>query len=155
MSNSKSANSDLAAAGESRFRAAGRRVTPQRRLVLRILAEAGGHLDAREVYDRARLHDRRVSLATVYRALNTLRDLGLVRELHLDEEHHHYELDAADGHSHLVCVRCGRVIEVDSRAFVEAAKAAAEVHGFTVTRAQVELAGTCADCTGEILRTVR
>ena len=146
MSDSKSLNSDLATAGEGRVRAAGRRVTPQRKLVLRILAEAGGHLDAREVYDQARLHDRRVSLATVYRALHTLRDLGLVRELHLDEEHHHYEMDGQDGHSHLVCLRCGRVVEVDSRAFTEAARATGEMHGFAVTRAQVELTGTCADC---------
>jgi Fe2+ or Zn2+ uptake regulation protein len=137
---------DLAVVSEGRFRAAGKRMTHQRRLVLHILAQAGSHLDAREVYERARRQDARLSLATVYRALNTLKESGVVRELHLDEEHHHYELDRQDGHSHLVCLGCGRVTEVDSRAFVDAALAAGEASGFAITSAQVELTGFCAAC---------
>jgi Fur family ferric uptake transcriptional regulator len=137
---------DLARVSEGRFRAAGKRMTSQRRLLLRILAEAGGHLDAREVYERARQHDIRLSLATVYRTLNSLREAGVVRELHLDEEHHHYELDGQDGHSHLVCLGCGRVTEVDSRAFVEAAQAIGRTSGFAIASAQVELDGYCAEC---------
>jgi Fur family transcriptional regulator, ferric uptake regulator len=137
---------DLAMVSEDRFRAAGKRMTNQRRLLLRILAEAGGHLDAREVYERARQHDPRLSLATVYRTLNSLREAGVVRELHLDEEHHHYELDGQDGHSHLLCLGCGRVIEVDSGALVEAAQAIGQASGFAVAGAQVELTGYCAEC---------
>jgi Fe2+ or Zn2+ uptake regulation protein/Fe2+ transport system protein FeoA len=137
---------DLAVVSEGRFRAAGKRMTNQRRLLLRILAEAGGHLDAREVYDRARQRDRHLSLATVYRTLSSLKEAGVVRELHLDEEHHHYELDVQDGHSHLVCLGCGRVIEVDSQAFAEAAQAIGQASGFTVASAQVELTGYCAAC---------
>lgn len=141
---------DLATVSEGRFRAAGKRMTGQRRLLLRILAEAGGHLDAREVYERARQHDSRLSLATVYRTLNSLKDAGVVRELHLDEEHHHYELDGQDGHSHLVCLGCGRVIEVDSRALVEAAQAIAHASDFVVAGAQVELTGYCAECQQDV-----
>jgi len=121
-------------------------MTHQRRLLLRILAEAGGHLDAREVYDRARRQDPRLSLATVYRTLNSLTEAGVVRELHLDEEHHHYELDGQDGHSHLVCLGCGRVTEVDSRTFVDAAQAIGQASGFVVAGAEVELTGYCAGC---------
>ena len=137
---------DLAGVSEGRFRAAGKRMTNQRRLLLRILAETGGHLDAREVYDRARQHDPRLSLATVYRTLSSLKEAGVVRELHLDEEHHHYELDGQDGHSHLVCLGCGRVIEVDSRAFVEAAQAIGHASSFVISSAQVELTGYCTEC---------
>lgn len=137
---------DLAMASEGRFRATGKRITQQRRLLLRILAEAGGHLDAREVYDRARQQEPRLSLATVYRALSSLKGAGVVRELHLDEEHHHYELDRQDGHSHLVCLRCGRVTEVDNWAFVDAAQAIGRASGFAITSAQVELTGICPEC---------
>jgi Fe2+ or Zn2+ uptake regulation protein len=70
----------------------------------------------------------------------------VVRERHLDDEHHHYELDGQDKHSHLVCLVCGRVIEMESTAFVEAALAAGEAHGFEIASAQVELTGYCADC---------
>jgi Fur family ferric uptake transcriptional regulator len=137
---------DLSAAAERRLRNAGKRLTPQRKRVVRILAEAGGHLDATEIYERGRRQDARLSLSTVYRTLSALKETGVVRELHLDDEHHHYELDAQDQHSHLVCLSCGRVIEVDSGALARAAVTLGEAHGFEIASAQVELTGYCADC---------
>ena len=137
---------DLAVVGERRLKLAGKRITNQRKLVLAILAEADGHLDAYDIYERGLKRDTRLSLSTVYRTLNILKKADLVRELHLDDEHHHYELDDQDEHSHLVCLECGRVIEVDSSAFAEVAKATGEAHGFEIASAQVELTGLCADC---------
>lgn len=137
---------DLLVVGQRRLRAAGKRITPQRKLVLDILAEADGHLDAHDIYARGRSRDERLSLSTVYRTLGILKETGLVRELHLDDEHHHYELDGQDEHSHLVCRGCGRVIEVDSSAFAEVAVSTAEAHGFEIASAQVELTGYCAEC---------
>ncbi len=142
---------DLVVVGERRLRAAGKRITPQRRLVLTILAQASenlgsGHLDAYDIYERGRGQDASLSLSTVYRTLSVLKEASVVHELHLDEEHHHYELDSKDEHSHLVCLACGRVIEVDIAVFSEAAVAASEAHGFEIASTHVELAGYCADC---------
>jgi Fur family ferric uptake transcriptional regulator len=137
---------DLVTVGERRLRARGKRITPQRRLVLRILADAGGHLDATEIYERGRRQDARLSLSTVYRTLVTLKESGLVRELHLDDEHHHYELDDQNEHWHLVCLSCGRVIEVDGKALTQVATTLGAIHGFEIASAQVELTGYCADC---------
>jgi Fur family ferric uptake transcriptional regulator len=137
---------DLVTTSERRLRRAGKRITPQRKLVVRILAQAGGHLGADDIYDRGRRQDARLSLSTVYRTLNVLKETDVVRELHLDDEHHHYELDAQDEHYHLLCLACGRVIEVDGSAFSRVAKAAGEAHGFEVASSRVELAGYCADC---------
>lgn len=137
---------DPVSLGQRRLRAAGMRATRQRRLILGVLAQSGGHLDATDIFQRARHLDRRLSLSTVYRALNAFKAAGVVRESHLDQEHHHYELDAQDDHSHLVCLACGRVVEVGSDAFLDAAKATATAHGFEIASAQVELTGTCADC---------
>ena len=137
---------DLAIQGERCLRAAGKRMTSQRKLVVDILSQAEGHLDASDIYELGRRQDARLSLATVYRTLSVLKETGVVRELHLDDEHHHYELDGQDKHSHLVCLACGRVIEMESMAFVEAALAAGEAHGFEIASAQVELTGYCADC---------
>lgn len=128
------------------LRTMGRRMTPQRRLVVDILSQAEGHLDATDIYERGRRRDARLSLATVYRTLSILKEAGVVRELHLDDEHHHYELDDQDKHSHLICLSCGRVIEVDSAAFVEAAQAVGQAHDFEIATAHVELTGYCADC---------
>jgi Fe2+ or Zn2+ uptake regulation protein len=137
---------DLVVIGERRLRVAGKRITPQRRLVLSILAQADSHLDAHDIYERGRRRDARLSLSTVYRTLGVLKETGLVRELHLDDEHHHYELDGRDEHAHLVCLRCGRVLEVDSSSFAEVVGALGEMHGFEIASAQVELTGTCVDC---------
>lgn len=137
---------DMRAVGERRLRAARKRITPQRRLVLSVLAETDGHLDAHDIYERGRSQDARLSLSTVYRTLGILKETGVIRELHLDQEHHLYELDGKDEHSHLVCLSCGRVIEVDSVPFAEAATAVGETHGFEIASAQVELAGYCARC---------
>ena len=140
---------DQVVVGERRLRAAGKRITPQRKLVLSILVGADGHLDAHDIYERGRQQGFHLSLSTVYRTLSALKEAGVVRELHLDDEHHHYELDDRDGHSHLVCLTCGRVIEVDSSAFAEAARVTGDAHGFEVASAQVELVGYCADCRQE------
>jgi len=142
---------DLDAPSNRKLRSAALRVTPQRRLIVEILSHAQGHLDAAEVYEQARQQDARLSLATVYRTLHALKQAGIVRELHLDDERHHYELDTADKHSHLVCLTCGRIIEVDSAAFARAARAAGKAHGFDVTRTYVELTGYCAECSREAL----
>jgi Fur family ferric uptake transcriptional regulator len=135
---------ELALVGERRLRAAGKRITSQRRLVLDILAQANRHLDASDIYVQGLRHDAQLSLSTVYRTLNVLKETGVVRELHLDDEHHHYELNGEDEHSHLVCLGCGRVVEVDGKVFAQAAAAVGRAHGFEV--AQVELTGYCADC---------
>ncbi len=152
---------DLVVVGERRLRAAGKRITPQRKLVLTILAQASenlgaghldaghpdpGHLDAYDIYERGRRQDVSLSLSTVYRTLSVLKEAGVVHELHLDEEHHHYELDSKDEHSHLVCLACGRVIEIDIAVFSEAAMVASEAHGFEIASTHVELAGYCVDC---------
>jgi Fur family transcriptional regulator, ferric uptake regulator len=140
---------DLVPGYERRLREAGKRITPQRQLVLSVLAGVDGHLDAQEIYERGRRRDPRLSLSTVYRTISALKETGAVRELHLEGEQHHYELDKKKEHSHLVCVACGRVIEVDSNVFEKAAAAASKDHGFQVTSAQVELSGFCAACLQE------
>jgi Fur family ferric uptake transcriptional regulator len=140
---------DLTKQSERQLREAGKRLTPQRRVILDILSKTDAHLDAQAIYARARSREARLSLATVYRTLSILKDTGLVHELHLDEEHHHYELAGKEEHSHLVCLGCGCVIEVDHAAFFEVAMAVSQAHGFDLASAQVELRGYCRQCAAE------
>jgi len=63
---------------------AGMRVTNQRALIMEIIRQGQGHLDADEIYRRAREKEPRLSLSTVYRALQMFKKLGLVEELHFD-----------------------------------------------------------------------
>jgi Fur family ferric uptake transcriptional regulator len=128
------------------LRACGKRVTAQRRLVLEIVAGSEGHLDAGEIYRRARTRDPRISLSTVYRNLNLLQELGIISELHLDEEHHHYEVKQDSGHHHLICSRCDSVVEFDSPLADRLISEVAEQEGFSIERAHIDLVGVCGEC---------
>ncbi len=129
---------------EHELRAAGGRVTPQRRLIASILQEQDGHLSADEIYLLARQRRASVSLATVYRTLGRLKESGLVRELRLTGDRCHYEIDKA--HQHMVCLLCGKVIEFVCPGYRDALNEPANQHGFQITSARVKLLGYCADC---------
>ncbi len=131
---------------ERRLRAAAGRITPQRRLIASILQEQGGHLSAEDIYLLARRQHPRLSLATVYRTLGWLRESGLVRELRLNGDRCHYEVERGEGHQHMVCLGCGRVIEFICSHCPDVHGGLADQHGFHITGARVELVGYCADC---------
>jgi Fe2+ or Zn2+ uptake regulation protein len=124
-------------------------VTGQRRLLLELIQAGEGHLDAQELFRQARERDPRLSLSTVYRTLDLLRDMGLVNELHLGEEHHHYEMKPVREHHHLICQACGQVEEFHSSLIDRLRLAVARDHGFEVMQAQVDLTGYCARCRKE------
>jgi Fur family transcriptional regulator, ferric uptake regulator len=131
---------------QSRLRTTGRRLTGQRQLLLQLLEEHGGHLDAHELFRLASEQNPRLSLSTVYRTMNLLRDLGFVNEVHLGEEHHHYELRPSSEHCHVVCMNCGKVVEIGCE-LVEQLKAnVVEQYDFEITDAQVDLVGLCGEC---------
>ena len=75
------------------FRETGRRLTSQRRLILEVLESSDEHLEAEALYNQAKELDPNVSLPTVYRTLAILKEMGLVEEHRLGEEHSHYEFD--------------------------------------------------------------
>jgi Fur family ferric uptake transcriptional regulator len=128
------------------LRSEGKRITPQRSLLLRVIKESDGHLDADEIYRLAREKDPTISLSTVYRNLNILKELGLISELHLDQEHHHYELRDATDHYHLICSDCDRVIEFDSSLVGELMNQVSGEHQFLIERVHIDLVGLCAKC---------
>ena len=128
------------------LRAGGLRVTNQRALILEIIRQGQGHLDADEVYRRAREKQPRLSLSTVYRNLRTLKELGLVDELHFDETHHHYEAKPSSEHHHLVCLGCGRVIEFRYPLAHYVKSMVAEAKDFDIVEAEVRMIGYCSKC---------
>jgi Fur family ferric uptake transcriptional regulator len=122
------------------------RVTAQRTLLLEMLRHSGGHVDADELYRRARKKNTRISLSTVYRNLQLFKKLELVDERHFDEEHHHYEVKSGEEHQHLLCIRCGKVVEFDypvSRKFKENV---GQKYGFHITGVEIHMTGLCSGC---------
>ena len=128
------------------FRSEGRRLTSQRRLILRVLEESEKHLDAESLYDRVKVQDPDVSLATVYRTLTLFREMGLVEEQGLGEGHSHYEAARGRPHYHFVCSGCDRVIEFDTPWVMRIARELAGQEGVQVTGAHLRMSGYCAWC---------
>ncbi len=125
---------------------AGLRVTNQRALLLEIIRQGEGHLDAFELYRRAREKQPRLSLSTVYRALQQFKNLGLVEEVHFDESHHHYEVKPPAGHHHLVCLGCGRVIEFNYPLARQVKRNVPEARDFDIRGTEIRMSGYCSRC---------
>jgi len=124
----------------------GQRMTSQRRLLLNIIRNADGHLDADELFRQAKEKEPRISLSTVYRNLNLLKEVGLVAECHLGEGHHRYEINLAPQHHHLICIDCGEIYEFESQ-FTDKMKAAVEeASQFKVTQIEIYMQGYCPKC---------
>ncbi len=135
------------------FQAAGRRLTSQRRIVLRVLEENEGHLEAEEVYIQAKARAPTISLATVYRTLAVLKEMGLVEEHRLGEDHGHYEAVRKGPHYHFVCLDCGQVIEFDTPLVAQIGQELSTREGVRVTDAHLHLSGYCAQCQTKAERT--
>ena len=127
----------------------GHPLTTQRRLLLELIRQAEGHIDAKELYRRASSKDKSASPATVYRSLNLFKQLGLVDERWLGKVHCYYEIKQAPEHQHLVCQGCGKVIEFDSPLIRKVVDKVQREHGFKVTKAELYLEGYCEHCEQE------
>ena len=123
---------------------AGLRATSQRALILEIIRR--GHLDADEIYRQARAKQPNISLSTVYRTLRMFKKLGLVEELHFDEEHHHYEVKPSAEHHHLVCLSCGKIMEFEYPLSPKMKRNIAREKGFEVTGVEIRMTGYCSKC---------
>lgn len=124
----------------------GLRTTSQRALILDIIRRGGRHLDADEIYRRARKKEPRISLSTVYRSLLKFKELGLVGEYHFDDSHHHYEVKPSVNHHHLMCLECGRVIEFDYDVLGEVMRQVPGAAGFEITETELRITGYCVEC---------
>lgn len=133
---------------KSTLHSQGMRLTGQRKLILQVLEGAGGHLDAETVFERAHKRDERVSLATVYRTLQLLKEMGLIDQHHTSREHNRevYEPVGAAEHYHFSCIKCGKVIEFKAPLIDRARKQLAKELGINILHACACFEGYCASC---------
>jgi Fur family ferric uptake transcriptional regulator len=120
--------------------------TTKRRLLLELLREAAGHMDAKELYRRASAKDKSISPATVYRSLNLFKQLGLIDERRLGKVRCRYEIKHSPGHQHLVCQGCGRIMEFESPLVRKLMYIVQEKYGFKATKVELYLEGCCQEC---------
>ena len=119
--------------------------TRQRELLLKIMRKANRHVDAKELFTLAVNEDSSISPATVYRNLKLFKELELINEQRLGQSRCYYEIKNSHEHQHLVCNKCGKVVDFDCplKAMIKKVK---DEKGFIVTRAEVFLEGYCSEC---------
>lgn len=125
------------------------RLTPQRRLILEIIAEnKNRHLSAEDIYEILREGSSEIGLATVYRTLNLFVELNILHKVDLDEARSRYELtpNRSHRHHHLICLKCGQVIEAQEDLLNQLEEAIERENGFLVLDHAVKLYGYCQKC---------
>lgn len=123
----------------------GYKITPQRRLILEVLKESNRHLTADEIAARVKSMQPSVSVATIYRNLNLLVEMGLISRLDLHDGPARFELFQGHNH-HLVCLKCGRAIKLDACPMQGEIQKIIEENGFKVAGHHFEVTGYCKYC---------
>ena len=127
----------------------GLRLTHQRRTILGIVETAKQHLDAAQILEEAKRIDPGIDRVTVYRTLKLLKRYGLVDELdlmHMQGEKHYYERRPQRDHIHMACLRCGKIIEIESDMFDRLKGQIQRDSQFHIVVSRLEIGGYCAEC---------
>jgi Fur family transcriptional regulator, ferric uptake regulator len=132
----------------SRLRETTGRSGGARRLVVELLGRQGCCLSAQEIHDSLRANGGRIGIASVYRALDGMDELGLVQRVDLGDGVARFEPahDDAHHHHHLVCDDCGKVEPFEDPALESAIERVAGGRGYAVAAHEVVLRGACEDC---------
>ena len=127
------------------LREKGYRLTPQRELILNAV-DTLGHATPDEVLAEVRTHSDAVNVSTVYRTLEVLEELGLVRHAHLSDRAPTYHSVRDHEHFHLVCRNCHQVISVEPDVIEPLLTRLDAEFSFTADVGHLTVFGTCEDC---------
>ena len=129
---------------------AGLKATLPRLRILEILeGSPDRHVSAEDLYRALLAAGESIGLATIYRVLTQFEQAGLVIRHNFDSGSAVFELAASEHHDHLVCVRCGRVVEFVDETIEERQRMIAARNGFTMTDHSLIIYGMCPDCRPE------
>jgi Fur family transcriptional regulator, ferric uptake regulator len=132
------------------LRARGLRWTPQRRTLIEVLSNADGHVTGAELVDRCRAIDPETIPSTVYRTLDVLEELGLLRHSHAADGREEFHILPSAIHGHLHCNGCGTTWEIDADEARSLVDALERRRAFAVDVSHLSIAGRCADCVGAL-----
>jgi Fur family ferric uptake transcriptional regulator len=125
----------------------GLKSTRQRNRILSVFVSAGRHLSAEELALLVKKTDAGIGYATVYRTMKLLAAAGLAHERRFEDGITRFEYDTAEGHhDHLICTRCGRIIEFENEKIEDLQRGVAKKNKFQVHSHKLELYGFCANC---------
>jgi len=121
------------------------RLTPQRVELVRLIAVSEGHPSVSELYSKIKGQFPTMSRATVYKTLALLKEIGQVLEIDLRDDSH-YDGNRPEPHSHLICLKCNKIIDAEVSLDQESLHKLEQASSFKILRPQIYLYGLCADC---------
>lgn len=126
----------------------GLKYTDEREDILGAVMGTDEHFEAEQLLFLMRQQNLRVGKATVYRTLKLLVECGIVKEVHFSNKQVHYEHTyGQDPHDHMVCRRCGRIIEFDAKDVARLRTLIAAEHRFHALAHRFQIMGLCETCT--------
>jgi Fur family ferric uptake transcriptional regulator len=136
----------VALALQDELKAAGLRMTPQRRLIADAIASLDGPITADKLHRYVVRQFPDVNLTTVYRTLETLEAHGLISHTHVHDGVAHYHLASESAHQHLVCLACHEEVELDPAVLEPLAEELRQRYGFNAILGHAALVGICREC---------
>jgi Fur family transcriptional regulator, ferric uptake regulator len=119
----------------------------QRNHILSIMVNEKRHRTIEEIYAITKKENGDIGIATVYRTVRLLCDAGIAREIHMDRDVTRYEIITDESHhDHLICVTCGRFVEVESDIIEKEQLRIAQSRGFELTNHSLIMYGICTEC---------
>lgn len=123
----------------------GFRMTPQRLELIRIIAASDGHPSALQIYTSIKKQFPTMSQATVYNTIALLKEMNQVLEIDLHGDSH-YDGNRPEEHSHLVCLKCNKIVDGDYFVDDDTISNLEKSTGFEIVRTQIAFYGLCPDC---------
>jgi Fur family peroxide stress response transcriptional regulator len=127
------------------LRRKGYKATPQRITICRFAFQSRDHQSALRIYSKVKEIYPTISLATVYKTLQILKELGLVQELNFPNGDTRFD-SCTKPHINLVCLRCGNIKDIDDPASQEIIARATATAKFTATGQRIDVYGICEKC---------
>jgi Fur family peroxide stress response transcriptional regulator len=122
------------------------RITPQRLAILRVLARSEGHPSVEQIYEKVRAGFPTTSLATVYKNIALLKELGEALELGFTDGSNRYDGNRPYPHPHLVCIRCKKIIDPDLSSLADVTAQLSKETGFRIVSHRLDFFGVCGAC---------
>ncbi|NDY55991.1 transcriptional repressor [Desulfovibrio sulfodismutans] len=124
----------------------GCRVTPQRLAILRVLTQSRGHPSAEQVHARLARQYPTMSLATVYKTIALLKQAGEILELQFSDLGNRYDGRRPHPHPHVICTRCGSIVDADAPLLDDAAERVSRETGYAIAAHRLDFFGLCPAC---------
>ena len=122
------------------------RITPQRHAVLRILAASEEHPSVAEIYEAVRVEFPTTSLATIYKTVSLLKEIGEVLELGFHDGNNRYDGTRPFPHPHVICTQCKKIMDPELLSLDNLSAEMSQKTGYRIISHRLDFFGLCPDC---------